>query len=78
MIVLISFFVLTPQTQIVKVDDVEFEIPAEVEFEGHCFPCCSCWDSYLSGIYGDYMQLPPPEKRKAHDVEAYLLEESDL
>ena len=28
-IVLISFFVLTPQTQIVKVDDVEFEIPAD-------------------------------------------------
>lgn len=56
----------------------EFEIPAEVEFEGHRFPCCSCWDSYLTGIYGDYMKLPPLEKRKAHDVEAYLLEESDL
>ena len=56
----------------------EFEVPAEVEFEGHRFSCCSCWDSYLSGIYGNYMQLPPPEKRKAHDVEAYLLEEREL
>ncbi|AMD18322.1 hypothetical protein TL18_10070 [Methanobrevibacter sp. YE315] len=28
-IILISFVVLTPQTQIVKVDDVEFEIPAD-------------------------------------------------
>lgn len=28
-IILISFFALTPQTQIVKVDNVEFEIPAD-------------------------------------------------
>ena len=56
----------------------EFEIPVEVEFEGHIFPACSCWDSYLTGIYGDYMQLPPPEKRKVHDMEAYLLEEGEF
>ena len=29
LIVLISFVILTPQTQIVEVDDVEFEIPAD-------------------------------------------------
>ena len=28
-IILVAFFVLTPQTQIVKVDNVEFEIPAD-------------------------------------------------
>ena len=54
----------------------EFEIPVAVEFEGHTFQACSCWDSYLTGIYGDYMQLPPPEKRKIHEIEAYLMEEA--
>lgn len=53
----------------------EFEKAVEVEFEGHKFPAFSCWDSYLKGLYGDYMQLPPVEKRKTHDMEAYLLEE---
>lgn len=53
----------------------EFEKAEEVEFEGHKFPAFSCWDSYLKGLYGDYMQLPPVEKRKTHDMEAYLLNE---
>ena len=53
----------------------EFEKSIEVEFEGHKFPAFSCWDSYLRGLYGDYMQLPPIEKRKSHDMVAYLIEE---
>lgn len=53
----------------------EFEKVVEVEFEGHKFPAFSCWDSYLTGLYGDYMQLPPVEKRKTHNMEAYLLDE---
>ena len=53
----------------------EFEKAVEVEFEGHKFPAFSCWDSYLRGLYGDYMQLPPVEKRKTHDMVAYLLDE---
>ena len=56
----------------------EFEKATEVEFEGHKFPAFSCWDSYLHGLYGDYMQLPPIEKRKTHDMEAYLLEEGEF
>ena len=56
----------------------EFEKAVEVEFEGHKFPAFSCWDSYLRGLYGDYMQLPPVEKRKTHDMEAYLLEEEEF
>lgn len=54
----------------------EFEKTIEVEFEGYKFPAFSCWDSYLKGLYGDYMQLPPIEKRKTHDMIAYLIEES--
>lgn len=56
----------------------EFEKATEVEFEGHKFPAFSCWDSYLHGLYGDYMQLPPVEKRQTHDMEAYLLEEGEF
>jgi lipopolysaccharide cholinephosphotransferase len=56
----------------------EFEEVTEVEFEGYKFPAFSCWDSYLHGLYGDYMQLPPLEKRQTHDMEAYLLEEGEF
>lgn len=52
----------------------EFEQAVEVEFEGYKFPAFSCWDSYLKGLYGDYMQLPPVNQRKTHDMVAYLLE----
>ena len=52
----------------------EFEKCVIVEFEGYLLPTFSCWDSYLRGLYGDYMKLPPLEKRQTHDMEAYLLE----
>ncbi len=55
----------------------EFEKSVEVEFEGYKFPAFSCWDGYLRGLYGNYMKLPPVEKRKTHDMEAYLLEEGE-
>lgn len=29
-------------------------------------PCMSCWDEYLAKSYGNYMQLPPEEKRWHH------------
>ncbi len=44
----------------------EFEIPAKVMFEGHEFETMSCWEQYLTGIYGDYMKLPPENKRIPH------------
>lgn len=53
----------------------EFEQAERVEFEGHMFPAFSCWDSYLKGLYGDYMKLPPIEARKTHDMEVYISEE---
>ena len=43
----------------------------EVEFEGKKFPSIGCWDEYLHGIYGDYMQLPPVEKRVNHEMKAW-------
>lgn len=53
----------------------EFEKTVEVEFEGHKFPAFSCWDSYLRGLYGNYMELPPLEKRKTHNMTVYLKED---
>lgn len=53
----------------------EFEKTVEVEFEGHKFPAFSCWDSYLRGLYGNYMELPPIEKRKTHNMTVYLKED---
>lgn len=45
-----------------------------VEFEGCQLPALSGWDAYLTGIYGNYMELPPVEKRVAHGVEAWVKE----
>lgn len=53
----------------------EFEKVVEVEFEGHKFPAFFCWDSYLRGLYGNYMELPPVEKRKTHNMTVYLKED---
>lgn len=38
----------------------------EVEFEKHCFPAPIGYDEYLSNLYGNYMLLPPKEKRVTH------------
>lgn len=43
------------------------------EFEGEEFSCLKNADGYLSRVYGDYMSLPPEEKRVArHNFKAYL------
>lgn len=48
-----------------------YEDTVEVTFEGERFKAMSCWDSYLTGIYGDYMTLPPVEKRVNHQMKAW-------
>lgn len=42
------------------------------DFEGYNFPVMAGYDRYLRLIWGDYMQLPPVEKRKAKHDYAYL------
>ena len=42
-----------------------------VEFEGKRYPAFKQYDEYLKYQYGNYMQLPPEEKRIPHPVEAY-------
>lgn len=43
-----------------------FEGDVELEFEGENYPVISGYDEYLRCEYGDYMQLPPVEKRISH------------
>ena len=38
----------------------------ELEFEGHLFKAPKNYDKYLRNVYGDYMKLPPVEKRIGH------------
>lgn len=43
----------------------------EIQFEGRHWYAMSGWDEYLKMTYGDYMKLPPEEKRVHHDFIAY-------
>lgn len=44
----------------------------DVPFEDMMVPVPVGYDNYLQGVYGDYMQLPPEEKRITHhDFEAW-------
>lgn len=45
-----------------------FDEYVEVTFEGHAFKAVSCWDEVLRATYGDYMELPPEDKRIQHSV----------
>ena len=46
-----------------------------LHFEGRSYPTILDTDTYLSAIYGNYMQLPPEEKRVApHLYDAFVLE----
>lgn len=44
----------------------EFEPYTQLEFEGKMYNVPRNWHLYLSRIYGDYMTLPPIEKRVTH------------
>lgn len=43
-----------------------FEEYIEKDFEGHTFKIFKNYHLYLTRLYGDYMHLPPIEKRKNH------------
>lgn len=49
-----------------------FSEQCDLEFEGYCFKGPVGWNEILYNIYGDYMKLPPKEKRVTnHDEVAY-------
>lgn len=49
-----------------------FEEYAVVTFEGEQFQCFMRYDDILKHKYGDYMKLPPVERRVSHNIEAFL------
>lgn len=56
-------------------DKSNFEEVTEVEFEGKKYPAPVGYDKYLTDYYGNYMQLPPVEKRVSnHHFKAYVTE----
>lgn len=52
-----------------------YEDMVEVEFEEHMLPAMGCWDEYLTKCYGDYMQLPPEDKRQTHCLKTWCVNE---
>lgn len=51
-----------------------FEATELCAFEDTKLPCMSCWDEYLSQSYGDYMQLPPENKRWHHPQKTWRVD----
>lgn len=47
----------------------------KVVFEGMEVNTFSCYDKYLTNLYGDYMKLPPIEKRITHQIKIYRIGE---
>lgn len=48
------------------VEQMVFAEYEDIPFEDAVFKCPKNYDQYLSSIYGDYMQLPPENKRVTH------------
>ena len=48
---------------------------SNIEFEKHIFKTFKDPDLYLTKVYGNYMKLPPVEKRRTHNLEAYIIKE---
>ena len=46
-----------------------------VEFEAHMLPTTKEWDYYLTSLYGNYMEVPPEDKRVQHGMFAYFKDE---
>lgn len=49
-----------------RIEREGYGVPVKVEFEGKLYNAPADAHKYLSNIYGDYMQLPPVEKRGSH------------
>lgn len=50
----------------------------DLPFENGLFKAIASYDTYLSSIFGDYMKLPPEEKRVSHHTfKAYYKEDVD-
>lgn len=46
---------------------------SEYDFENERFLAPRDYDAFLSALYGDYMQLPPEEKRHTHEIQKLII-----
>ena len=53
-----------------------FECQILLPFEGKEYPCPHNYSLYLTGLYGEYMKLPPIDKRVKHSFDAFYKSES--
>lgn len=51
-----------------------FDELIDKKFENGIYPVPKRYDEFLTAIYGNYMQLPPEDKRIAHTFDAYYVE----
>lgn len=51
-----------------------FHPPTKVEFEGKRYNAPNDWNYYLTRIYGDYMEIPPEDKKGSHNPERVIVE----
>ena len=54
-----------------RIEKDKFVNYTEMKFEQSVFPVMGNWDEYLKSVYGDYMTLPPEDKRRVHLVKVW-------
>lgn len=67
----VTYGIYGPGERCLREETIPFQ---QVEFEGKSYNAPGCSEQYLTQIYGDYMQLPPPEKRVDHRMQVWMTE----
>ena len=57
-----------------RIQKSRFLTPVPMEFEGHLFQGPSNYHEYLTGLYGNYMILPPEKERQDHERRVFMPE----
>lgn len=74
---LVKCLTFPPCNKVLGYDRQWYEKTAPIKFENYVFCGSEDYQGYLSFLYGDYMTLPPIEKRKAHPVSKLVLIEDE-
>ena len=54
-----------------RVPKKPYLVSVPMQFEDMTVSAPGCWEYYLKNLYGDFMQLPPEEKRVTHDMDVW-------
>lgn len=63
----------TPYVKKERMEKNKLSETVDLPFENVFFSAPKEWDWYLKKLYGDYMQLPPEDKRKTHQMIAWKI-----